>query len=340
MFRCPVLAGGVAVVHHAIKVLPQNATARGKYRYFSVPGGPLIQCRVLETIPTAGAILGRVFCMEPAPKLTLNNGEYIDQLGFGTYKVPAPDAARLVADALKTGYRHVDTAALYGNEDGVGAGLRAFIEETGTVRDEIFLTSKVWNSDQGYDSTLRAFDASMSRLGLDVLDLYLIHWPCPERGLFVETYRAMEELYRAGRIRAIGVSNFQPDHLRTLLDAADVVPAVNQVELHPWLQQRELITLHEELGIRTVAWSPLGRGAVLADPVITSLAADLGVSPAQVILRWHVEQGNVAIPKASSPERMAENLDVFSFGLSPAQRSAVAGLDRNQRSGSHPDTVN
>ena len=278
--------------------------------------------------------------MEPAPKLTLNNGVHMDQMGFGTYKVPAPDAASLVVDALKTGYRHLDTAALYGNEEGVGEGLRTFTEGTNTVRDEIFLTSKVWNTDQGYDSTLRAFDASMSRLGLDVLDLYLIHWPCPERGLFVETYRAMEELYRGGRIRAIGVSNFQPDHLRTLLDAADVVPAVNQVELHPWLQQRELTALHEELGIRTVAWSPLGRGAVLADPVITSLAADLGVSPAQVILRWQMEQGNVAIPKASSPERMAENLDVFSFELSPAQRDAIAGLDRNQRSGSHPDTVN
>ena len=278
--------------------------------------------------------------MEPAPKLTLNNGVRMDHVGFGTYKVPAPDAARLVDSALRIGYRHVDTAALYGNEAGVGEGVRAFTAETNTSRDEIFLTSKVWNTDQGYDSTLRAFDASMARLGLDVLDLYLIHWPCPERGLFVDTYRALEELYRAGRVRAIGVSNFQPDHLKALLDAADVVPAVNQVELHPWLQQRPLIALHEELGIRTVAWSPLGRGAVLTDPVITSIAAELGVSPAQVILRWHIEQNIIAIPKASSPDRIAENLDVFSFELSAAQRDAMAGLDRNQRSGSHPDTVN
>ncbi|MET4059187.1 2,5-diketo-D-gluconate reductase A [Arthrobacter sp. UYP6] len=278
--------------------------------------------------------------MEPAPKLTLNNGVRMDQVGFGTYKVPAPDAARLVAGALKTGYRHVDTAALYGNEAGVGEGIRAFTEETNTIRDEIFLTSKVWNTDQGYDATLRAFDASMARLGLDVLDLYLIHWPCPERGLFVDTYRAMEELYRAGRVRAIGVSNFQPEHLKTLMNASEVVPAVNQVELHPWLQQRPLIALHGELGIRTVAWSPLGRGAVLSDPVITSIAAELGVSPAQVILRWHIDQDIIAIPKASSPERMAENLDLFSFELSAAQRAAIADLDRNQRSGSHPDTVN
>ena len=259
---------------------------------------------------------------------------------FRSYKVPAPDAARLVTTALESGYRHIDTAALYGNEAGVGEAVGGFTEHGNTSRQEIFLTSKVWNTDQGYDSTLRAFDASMARLGLEVLDLYLIHWPCPERGLFVDTYRAMEELYRAGRIRAIGVSNFQPEHLRTLLDATEVVPAVNQVELHPWLQQRPLIALHEELGIRTVAWSPLGRGAVLSDPVITSIAAELGVSPAQVILRWHIGQGTIAIPKASSPERIKENLDIFSFELSPTQRDAISGLDRDQRSGSHPDTVN
>ena len=278
--------------------------------------------------------------MEPVPKLTLNNGVQVDQVGFGTYKVPAGDAARLVTGALHAGYRHVDTAALYGNEAGVGAAVREFTAAGGVSRDEIFITSKVWNTDQGYDSTLRAFDASMALLGLETLDLYLIHWPCPERGLFVDTYRALEELYRSGRVRAIGVSNFQPNHLKQLLDATGIVPAVNQVELHPWLQQRTLAALHRELGIRTVAWSPLGRGAVLSDPVITAIAADLGVSPAQVILRWHIEQGNAAIPKASSPGRIAQNLDVFSFQLSTAQLEAIAGLERNQRSGSHPDTVN
>lgn len=278
--------------------------------------------------------------MEPAPKLTLNNGVYLDQVGFGTYKIPAEDASGLVGQALRTGYRHIDTAALYGNEAGVGEAIRTFSADTGVNRDEIFLTSKVWNTDQGYDQTLRAFDASMARLGLETLDLYLIHWPCPGRGLFVETYRALEELYRAGRVRAIGVSNFQPDHLQRLLDAADIVPVVNQIELHPWLQQHQLRALHAELGIATVAWSPLGRGAVLTDPVVTKAAADLGVSPARVILRWHVEQGNIVIPKASSPARIAENLDLFSFELTSGQRTALAGLDRNQRSGSHPDEVN
>lgn len=278
--------------------------------------------------------------MEPAPKLTLNNGVCLDQVGYGTYKVPAADTARLVSDALNAGYRHIDTAALYGNEEGVGEAISAFTAGTGVNRDEIFLTSKVWNSDQGYDRTMQAFETSMARLGLETLDLYLIHWPCPARGLFVETYRALEELYRAGRVRAIGVSNFQPDHLQQLMDATAIVPAVNQVELHPWLQQHRLRALHTELGIRTVAWSPLGRGAVLADPVITDIAAALGVSPAQVILRWHIEQGNVTIPKASSPERMSENLDVFSFELTAGQLSAIAGLDRNRRSGSHPDEVN
>ena len=278
--------------------------------------------------------------MEPVPKLTLNNGVCMDQIGFGTYKVPVDTTADLVTLALKTGYRHVDTAALYGNEEGVGDAVRLSAEAGDATRSEIFITSKVWNSDQGYDQTLRAFDASMARLGLDILDLYLIHWPCPDRGLYVETYRALEELYRSGRVRAIGVSNFQADHLKRLMDATEIVPAVNQVELHPWLQQRTLLALHEELGIRSVAWSPLGRGAVLADPVITGIAADMRVSPAQVILRWHIQQGNVAIPKASSPERISQNLDIFSFKLNPAQMSALAGLDRNQRSGSHPDTVN
>ncbi|GAA3286060.1 aldo/keto reductase [Arthrobacter citreus] len=270
----------------------------------------------------------------------MNNGVHLDQVGFGTYKIPAPDAAGLVTAALDAGYRHIDTAALYGNEEGVGEAIRTFTAATGVPRKEIFLTSKVWNSDQGYDSTLRAFDVSMDRLGMETLDLYLIHWPCPERGMFVETYRALEELYRSGRVRAIGVSNFQPNHLRQLLERTGIVPAVNQIELHPWLQQRELRALHDELGIRTVAWSPLGRGAVLSDPAITAAAAELGVSPAQVILRWHMEEGNVAIPKASSPARIAENLDLFSFGLTPAQRTAIGDLDRNQRSGSHPDKVN
>ena len=278
--------------------------------------------------------------MQPAPKTTLNNGILIDEVGFGTYKVPSDDAAALCRSAFDAGYRHVDTAALYGNETGVGEAVRRATAGGALQRSELFVTSKVWNTDQGYDSTLRAFDASMSRLGLDYLDLYLIHWPCPQRGEFVNTYRAMEELYTSGRVRAIGVSNFQPAHLEQLLEATAVVPAVNQIELHPWLQQEELRQLHARLGIRTVAWSPLGRGAVLADPVITRIAAELGRTPAQVILRWHLDLGNVVIPKASTPERIAGNLDLFSFELSAAQRSAINGLERGQRSGSHPDEVN
>ncbi|MCC3293306.1 aldo/keto reductase [Arthrobacter sp. zg-Y411] len=278
--------------------------------------------------------------MQPAPKIPLNNGVLMDQVGFGTYKVPSQDAAGLCREALTAGYRHVDTAALYGNEAGVGEAVRGFVADGGAKRSDVFVTSKVWNTDQGYDTTLQAFDASMSRLGLDYLDLYLIHWPCPQRGEYVNTYRALEELYASGRVRAIGVSNFQPAHLEQLLEATGIVPAVNQIELHPWLQQDELRSLHQRLGIQTVAWSPLGRGAVLADPVVLRIAAELNRTPAQVILRWHLDSGNVVIPKASTPERIAGNLDVFSFELSDEQRAAISGLDRGQRSGSHPDEVN
>ncbi|HEY1157307.1 MAG TPA: aldo/keto reductase, partial [Arthrobacter sp.] len=205
---------------------------------------------------------------------------------------------------------------------------------------DVFITTKVWNDHHGYDATIRAFDDSMVNLGLDYVDLYLIHWPCPRKGLFTETYRALETLYREGRVRAIGVSNFQPAHLDRLLQAAEVVPAVNQVELHPWLQQEELRRRHSELGIRTEAWSPLGRGEVLADPVIQACAAEHGRTPAQVILRWHMQLGNIAIPKASSEARIRENLDVFGFRLSDRDMTAINALDRGHRIGSHPDNVN
>ena len=278
--------------------------------------------------------------MQPAPRIELNNGVLMDQVGFGTYKIPDGDAARLCLDALEAGYRHLDTAALYGNEAGVGSAVKSFTASDGCSREDLFITSKVWNTDQGYDSTLQAFEASLGRLGLDYMDLYLIHWPCPQRGKFIETYRALEAIHASGRVRAIGVSNFQPAHLAQLLDATGITPAVNQIELHPWLAQHELRRLHNSLGIRTVAWSPLGRGAVLADPVITRIAGDLDRTPAQVILRWHLDQGNVVIPKASSPERIAGNLDLFSFELTDAQRQSIDALDCGRRSGSHPDEVN
>jgi 2,5-diketo-D-gluconate reductase A len=289
--------------------------------------------------------------MKPSPRLSLNNGVLIDQLGFGLYKVPTADAASLVATALGTGYRHFDTAAMYGNEAGVARALGAAVDSDGGSggsgesspglrREDVFVTTKVWNDHQGYDKTLRAFDTSMVNLGLDYVDMYLIHWPCARRGLFTETYRALETLYREGKVRAIGVCNFQPAHLDRLLETAEVVPAVNQIELHPWLQQSELRMKHQALGIMTEAWSPLGRGHVLADPVVLALAAEHGRTPAQIILRWHVQLGNIAIPKASSEARIRENLDVFGFGLSDRDMAALAELERGQRTGSHPDNVN
>ncbi|MBX7443595.1 MULTISPECIES: aldo/keto reductase [unclassified Arthrobacter] len=289
--------------------------------------------------------------MRTSPRLSLNNGVLIDQLGFGLYKVPPADAEGLVATALAAGYRHFDTAAMYGNETGVARGISSQLGDgTGSggsgelfpplSREDVFITTKVWNDHHGYDATLRAFDDSMVNLGLDYVDMYLIHWPCPRRGLFPETYRALETLYREGRVRAIGVSNFQPAHLDRLLQSAEVVPAVNQIELHPWLQQEELRRKHSELGIRTEAWSPLGRGEVLADPVIQACAGEHRRTPAQVILRWHMQLGNIAIPKASAEARIRENLDVFGFQLSDRDMAAINALDRGHRTGSHPDNVN
>lgn len=288
--------------------------------------------------------------MRTSPRLSLNNGVLIHQLGFGLYKVPAANAEELVAIALAAGYRHFDTAAMYGNEVGVARGISSQLGgQAGSggsgelfpslSREYLFITTKVWNDHHGYDATLRAFDDSMVNLGLDYVDMYLIHWPCARRGLFPETYRALETLYREGKVRAIGVSNFQPSHLDRLLQTAEVVPAVNQIELHPWLQQAELRSKHKELGIATEAWSPLGRGQVLADPVVGACASEHGKTPAQVILRWHMQLGNIAIPKASSESRIRENLHIFDFELSERDMTALAGLDRGHRTGSHPDHV-
>jgi diketogulonate reductase-like aldo/keto reductase len=291
--------------------------------------------------------------MKPSPRLSLNNGVLIDQMGFGLYKVPPAEAAGLVTMALEAGYRRFDTAAMYGNETDVGRGIGALSAYSpgddarggsgeacpALSRQDVFVTTKLWNEDQGYDATLRAFHTSISNLGLDYVDLYLIHWPCARRGLYPESYRAMETLYREGKVRSIGVSNFQPAHLDRLLQTAEVVPAVNQVELHPWLQQEELRSLHGKLGITTEAWSPLGRGQVLRDPVVLELASRHGRTAAQVILRWHVQMGNAVIPKASSYARIRENLDVFGFTLDAADLEAMATLERGLRTGSHPDTV-
>ena len=275
--------------------------------------------------------------MSSVPNLILNNGIEIPQLGYGVFKVPAEETTRAVLTALETGYRHIDSAKLYDNEAAVGDAVR----ESGLLRDEIFVTTKLWNTDQGYDSTLRAFDASIERLGFDVLDLYLIHWPTPAMDTYVDTWRAMEQLYKDGRIRAIGVSNFQPDHLRRLLDASDVVPVLNQIELNPYLQQGEARAAHEKLGLHTEAWAPIARGGeLLQDPVITALADKHGRTPAQVVLRWHIELGNVVIPKSVTPSRVAENFDVFGFSLDEEDMAAVAALDRGERSGPDPDRFN
>ena len=283
--------------------------------------------------------MGKVGGMQRSPRHTLNTGAALDVLGYGVYKVPADDCADLVSTAIDAGYRTIDTAALYANEAGVGSAVRAAAQR-GIAREELFVTSKVWNTEQGYDSTLAAFNASLAELGLDYLDLYLIHWPCPERELFIPTYKALETLYHEGRVRAIGVSNFEEPHLQQLLAATEVVPAVNQIELHPWLSQTHLRAVHAELGIATQAWSPLGRGAILNEPALLTLAAELGRSVAQVVLRWHVQSGHLAIPKASSAGRIQENLDIFNFTLNETHMRAIDALDRGQRSGSHPNQVN
>ncbi|WP_426405034.1 aldo/keto reductase [Streptomyces sp. R-07] len=232
------------------------------------------------------------------PTVTLGNGTAIPQLGFGVFQVPDDETAAAVTHALEAGYRSVDTAAIYGNEAGVGRALAA----SGLAREELYVTTKLWNADQGYDSTLRAFDDSLAKLGLDHVDLYLIHWPAPARDLYVDTWRAIEKLVTDGRVRTAGVSNFQPAHLERLLDSSDLVPAVNQIELHPALQQRELRELHAVHGIVTEAWSPLAQGAVLADPVLTALARRHPAHPTRHPLRHHPsERGSGAIPSASSP---------------------------------------
>ncbi|GAA3396222.1 aldo/keto reductase [Streptomyces roseoviridis] len=270
------------------------------------------------------------------PTVTLNNGVEIPQLGFGVFQVPDEETTAAVASALEAGYRSIDTAAIYGNEAGVGKALA----ESGVARDDLFVTTKLWNADQGYDSTLRAFDESLAKLGLDYVDMYLIHWPTPARDLYQETWTAIEKLVADGRVRTAGVSNFQADHLKRLIDGAELVPAVNQVELHPGLQQAELRAVHAELGIATEAWSPLAQGAVLKDEPITTIADRHGASPAQVVLRWHLQLGNIVIPKSVTPERIRQNLDVFDFTLTDDEMAAVAGLDRDLRTGPHPDQFN
>ncbi|MFE5299442.1 aldo/keto reductase [Streptomyces sp. NPDC056632] len=259
------------------------------------------------------------------------------QLGFGVWQVPDDEAESAVATALEAGYRSIDTAAIYANETGTGKALAG----SGIPREELFVTTKLWNSEQGYDSTLRAFDASLAKLGLDHVDLYLIHWPVPAKDAYVDTYRAFEKILSEGRARAIGVSNFLPEHLERLLGETSVVPAVNQIELHPQLQQSEARAAHAKHGIATEAWSPLGQGRGLLEvPALVAIAQKHGRTPAQVVLRWHLQVGNVVIPKSVTPSRIRENIDVFDFELDAEDLAAVAALDEGRRLGPNPGEFN
>ncbi|WP_017595686.1 aldo/keto reductase [Nocardiopsis potens] len=269
--------------------------------------------------------------------VTLNNGVEMPQLGFGVWQVPDDEAQSAVAEALRVGYRSIDTAKVYRNEAGTGRALR----ESGIAREELFVTTKVWNDDHGRDRALRAFDASLERLGLEYVDLYLIHWPVPEQDAYVETWKALERIHAEGRAKAIGVSNFTEATLGRLLASADTVPAVNQIELHPRLAQEKMRALNAEHGIATEAWSPLGQGKGLLDePVLAGIAAKHGRTAAQVVLRWHLQLGNVAIPKSVTPARIAENLDVFGFALDAEDMERIAALDSGARLGPDPDLMN
>ena len=267
------------------------------------------------------------------PLVHLRSKVDIPQLGFGVFQVPPAETEEAVADALRVGYRHIDTATAYGNEQGVGEAVR----QSGLPRDEVFLTTKCFNDTQGYDAATGALHASLHRLGVEQVDLYLIHWPVPAHNLYVDTWRAFIDLHAAGLTRAIGVSNFQPAHLRRLIDETGVVPAVNQIELHPRLQQRELRHLHDELGIVTESWSPLAQGAILDDPTILEIAAAHDRTPAQVVIRWHLQIDCIVIPKSVTPERISENFDVLDFELTDEQLSALGALNRDERIGPDPD---
>jgi 2,5-diketo-D-gluconate reductase A len=269
-----------------------------------------------------------------SPSVPLNDGNSIPAVGFGVFKIPPAEAEQAVSTALHTGYRHIDTAAMYGNERETGRA----ITTSGVPRDELYVVTKLWNADQGYDSTLAAFDASMERLSLDYLDLYLIHWPVPTQNKFVETFKAFAYLRDQGRIRSIGVSNFEPEHLDILVDATGIVPAVNQVELHPRLPQTELRKVHARLGIATEAWGPLGQGSLLTDPTVIAVAESNHRTPAQVLIRWHIQLGNIVIPKSVNPKRIASNFDVFDFELSSKHMASISSLDDGNRLGPDPRT--
>jgi 2,5-diketo-D-gluconate reductase A len=271
------------------------------------------------------------------PTITLNNGVEIPQLGFGVYQVPPEDTADVVGTALELGYRHIDTAEMYGNEKGVGEAVAA----SGIDRGEIFVTSKLNNGFHRRDDALRAFDRTLADLGFEQLDLFLIHWPLPGIDVdYVETWKVLEEIYRDGRCRAIGVSNFKPHHLRRLFSDTEITPAVNQIEVHPYLAQDDVRAFDAEHEIVTEAWSPIAQGRVLDDPAVTAIAERLGRTPAQVVLRWHIQRGDVVFPKSVTRERIEQNLALFDFELGTEDMATLTGLDRGERTGPDPDTFN
>ena len=274
--------------------------------------------------------------MNTPTHITLHDGNIIPQLGLGVWQTPSDVAVSAVKTAIEAGYRHIDTAAIYGNEEGVGEGLRA----AGLPRDKIFVTTKVWNADQGFDATLKAATTSLKRLGVDHVDLYLIHWPAPKKELYVETWRALIRLKEEGKARSIGVSNFAVEHLDRIIGETGVSPVLNQIELHPRFQQNALRKAHADRGIATQSWSPLGQGTLLADPAIATIAAKHGRTPAQVIIRWHIDNGLIVIPKSVTPSRIVQNFDVFGFALDAEDLAAIAKLDSSDgRIGPNPTTA-
>jgi 2,5-diketo-D-gluconate reductase A len=272
-----------------------------------------------------------------SPLITLNDGNSIPQVGLGVFQTPPEETERAVSTAFEAGYRHVDTAAAYRNERGVGQAIKN-AANSGLAREDLYITTKLWNADQGYDTTLKAFDRSMEKLSIPYLDLYLIHWPLPSRNTFVDTFKAFSRLRDEGRIRSIGVSNFEADHLRILVDATGIVPTVNQVELHPLFQQEELRETHAQMGIATEAWAPLGQGALLDNPKVTEVAQRHGKTPAQVLIRWHMQLGNIVIPKSVTPERIVSNFDVFDLELSEQDMASISSLGDGTRLGPDPRT--
>jgi 2,5-diketo-D-gluconate reductase A len=274
--------------------------------------------------------------MSDVPQITLNNGVQIPQLGFGVFQIEPERTKEATLLAFEAGYRHIDTAEMYGNERQVGEAVR----ESGLDRGDVFITSKLNNGYHAYDDALRAFDTSLEVMELEYLDLFLVHWPLPKVGDYVETWRAMEEMYRSGRTKAIGVSNFQAHHLRRLHDETDVVPAVNQIEVHPYLTQDDLRAFNAEHGIASEAWSPIAQGLVLDDAAIERIAKEHQRTPAQITLRWHIQRGDIVFPKSVTPSRITENFALFDFELDEVEMADITSLNRDQRTGPDPDRFN